>query len=212
MRRKYPIEYELDPKEIDIGTHWLTLKLKNIGIKTIKNLDVRLHSNYTKNLQVIGTGKYLTDLKPKEEEIVPFQVLASGTTSVEATIKGLRDEEYFYWASPWIHVKVAGEVAELQSVYVLTHPYTIIGKTLEIEATIKCFVENDGLDLEFWAETPSMEFKELAKIETKVMSVDEEVRYSAEIIPDETGFYTIYSYLYDNGRQIGCETNSIWVQ
>ena len=44
MRLKYPIEYELNPTEIDKGTQWLTLKLKNTGSKTLKRLDVELHS------------------------------------------------------------------------------------------------------------------------------------------------------------------------
>ena len=43
MRTKYPIEYELNPTKIDLGTHWLTLKLKNIGSETLKELDVELH-------------------------------------------------------------------------------------------------------------------------------------------------------------------------
>ena len=44
LRLKYPIEYELNPTEIDKGTQWLTLKLKNTGSKTLKRLDVALHS------------------------------------------------------------------------------------------------------------------------------------------------------------------------
>ena len=44
MRTKYPIEYELNPTKVDRGTHWLTLKLKNIGSETLKELDVQLHS------------------------------------------------------------------------------------------------------------------------------------------------------------------------
>jgi uncharacterized membrane protein len=210
--KKYPIEYELDPKEVDSGTHWLTLKLKNISNKTIKNLDIQLNSNYTKNLQVFGTGKYIADLKPKEEEVVPFQVIASGSTSVDVNIKGRRDGDLFNWTSPWIQVKVMDQVAELEKVYVLSHPYTTLGKTLEVEATIKSLVKNDGIDLEFWADTPSMDFEELAEIKTKELAAGEEVRYSAEITPKETGEYTIYSYLYDDGREIDRKTNSIWVQ
>ncbi len=29
-RSKYPIEYELKPSKIDVGSNWITLKLKRI--------------------------------------------------------------------------------------------------------------------------------------------------------------------------------------
>jgi hypothetical protein len=44
LRFKYPIEYELNPTEIDKGAQWLTLRLKNKGRVTLKRLDVELHS------------------------------------------------------------------------------------------------------------------------------------------------------------------------
>ena len=44
LRYKYPIEYELNPTEIDKGLQWLTLKLKNKGRVPLKRLDVELHS------------------------------------------------------------------------------------------------------------------------------------------------------------------------
>ena len=40
-RYKYPFDYELSPSEIDVGTNWVTLKLKNIGIETLRGLDIR---------------------------------------------------------------------------------------------------------------------------------------------------------------------------
>jgi hypothetical protein len=55
---KYPIEYELNPTEIEKGTNWVTLKLKNIGNETLENLDVQLHSVDTYNLTVYGTWWY----------------------------------------------------------------------------------------------------------------------------------------------------------
>jgi hypothetical protein len=46
----------------------------------------------------------------------------------------------------------------------------------------------------------------------KELSVGEEARYSAEFTPKETGYYTIYAYLYHEGRRIGCKTESIYAQ
>ena len=44
LRLKHPFEYELNPTEMDKGKQWITLKLKNVGNKTLKRLDVEMHS------------------------------------------------------------------------------------------------------------------------------------------------------------------------
>ena len=44
MRLKNPIEYELNPTEIEKGKQWITLTLKNVGNKTLKRLNVEMHS------------------------------------------------------------------------------------------------------------------------------------------------------------------------
>jgi hypothetical protein len=70
----------LNPTKIDKGTHWLTLKLKNIGRETLKRLDVQLHSLDTLNLSfpLYGTGHYLAEFKPDEDREVVFRVNAFG--------------------------------------------------------------------------------------------------------------------------------------
>jgi hypothetical protein len=60
-------------------------------------------------------------------------------------------------------------------------------KDLSAEATIKALGKSTGLKLEFWVETPSRKFEEQAKMNIKELSAGEEVRYSAEFTPKETG-------------------------
>ena len=77
LRLKYPIEYELNPTEIEKGTNWVTLKLKNIGNETLRLVDIQLHSLYTYNLTVYGVGlfgggHYLSELKAGEENELVF--------------------------------------------------------------------------------------------------------------------------------------------
>ena len=71
LRMKCPIEYELNPTEIDKGKQWLTLKLKNTGSKTLKRLDVELHSldtfHFLPLIFPFGVGHYLGELEPDEE-------------------------------------------------------------------------------------------------------------------------------------------------
>ena len=81
MNYKYPIYYELNPTEIDKGTNWVTLKLKNIGNETLNNLDVQLHSVDTYNLSVYGSwwfgaGQHVRELGPDKEIELVFRVNA----------------------------------------------------------------------------------------------------------------------------------------
>ena len=216
LRLKYPIEYELNPTEIDKGKQWITLKLKNTGNKTLKRLDVELHSLDTFYLFPLffpfGIGHYIGELKPDEEREVVFQVNAQGSGDIYATINARKDEDYFWWESGWTHISVSEEKAEIGRLLVLSHPYTTIGKTLSVEATVKGLQKSTGLKLEFWVETPSGKFEEQAIIDIKELSDGEEARYSAEFTPKEMGYYTIYAYLYDGKRRIGHRTDSIEAQ
>ena len=216
LRLKYPIEYELNPTEMDKGKQWITLKLKNTGNKTLKRLDVELHSLDTFYLFPLffpfGIGHYIGELKPDEEKEVVFQVNAQGSGDVYATIIALKDGDYFWWESGWTHISVREEKAEIGRLLVLSHPYTTIGKTLSVEATIKGLSKSTGLKLEFWVETPSGKFEEQAVIDIKDLSVGEEARYSAEFTPKEMGYYTVYAYLFDGRRRIGHRTDSIQAQ
>ena len=216
MRLKYPIEYELSPMEMDKGRQWLTLKLKNIGNHTLERLAVELHSLDTFYLFPLifpfGIGHYIGELKPNEEREVDFQVNANGSADVYATIRARKDGDYFGWESGWTHISVTEEKAEIGRLVVLSHPYTTIGKTLLAEATIKGLGKGTGLKLEFWVETPSGNFEKQATIDIKELSVGEEVRYSAEFTPKETGYYIIYAYLYDGYKRISHNTDSIYAQ
>ena len=95
---------------------------------------------------------------------------------------------------------------------IAAEPYSLIGEKIRIESTVRGLTESEGLKLEFWADTPSGAFEELAIVETKPLSVAEEATYSAEITPDEEGLYTVYAYLYDNARRIGREVEYVYVR
>ena len=141
-RIKYPFEYEVSPTELNKGTSWVTLKLRNIGRETIGALDIQLHSLDTYNLTVYGTwgfvaGHYLQELGSNEESKLVFRVNAIGSAEVLATINARKDGDYFFWESGWNLIRVTEEKAEIERLLVLSHPYTKIGKTLSAEATIK---------------------------------------------------------------------------
>ena len=117
----------------------------------------------------------------------------------------------FHWDSPWIREEVLGDLAELESILV-SNPYGTIGKELEVEATVKGLDNSEGLRLEFWTDTPSGKYEELAEIKTKKMSRGEEASYTAKITPKEEGYYTVYANLYNNYQNIGRNSETIWVE
>jgi hypothetical protein len=216
LRIKYPIEYELSPTEMDKGKQWLTLKLKNTGRQTLRRLAVELHSLDTFYLFPLmfpfGIGHYIAELGPDEEREVAFQVNAQGSGEVYATIVARKDGQYFSWESGWTHISVTEEKAEIGRLVVLSNPYTRIGETLSVEATIKGLQKSTQLKLEFWVETPAGKLEEQATIDIKDLPVGEEARYTAEFTPKETGYYTVYAYLYDDWRRISHKTDNIYAK
>lgn len=212
MGIRYPIQYDLNPKTIDVGRRWLTLELENIGAENLTGLDVRLNTLDVYSISVYGTGSYISALDPNEEQMISFQVSANSTGSVYVSIDGWRDGESFHWESPGVLVTVGREVAELGSLFAMTEPYPPLRKTIRCEANVRGLAESEGLRLEFWADTPSGEFEELATVETKQLSAGEEARYAAEITPEEEGLYTLYAYLYDGVRRIGREVETVYVR
>ena len=211
-RVKYPIEYEIKPVEINKGICWLTLSLKNIGQQDLTALNVNLNPLDTYGLTVYGTGKYLASLKPKQKKSLVFQVSASRSASLYVTVDGWKNGETLSWESPYTRIKVGEEVAELATLFSLAEPYLPVGKLIRVEATLRGLTEGKALSLEFWADSPSGKFKELAVLETKKLSAGEEARYAAELTPAEEGLYTIHAYLYDSGKQIGHQTDYVLVE
>jgi hypothetical protein len=211
MRLKYPFEVEVKPREVDFGLHWITVSLKNFSDDDLYNLDVKLNSLDSYYVWVYGSGQYVPNIESNETEIVPFQVSATGTTRVYVTASGRRNGDYFYWESPRFKLSVGREAAELRNLFVLSHPYTTIGKTIEAEAVIEGVAGGKSLDLQFWVDTPSGSFDKIADVETKVLDEGEEVKYSAEITPEEDGLYEIFAYLYDEQKMLGRKSNTILV-
>lgn len=119
MAIKYPLEYELTPKSIATGRHWVTLSLQNIGAQDLTGLDASLNSLDAYSISVLGTGSYISILSPNERRELPFQVSANRTGSLYVTVDGWQDGERFHWESPGIPVTVGAEVAELVSLFAI---------------------------------------------------------------------------------------------
>ncbi|MGC9468655.1 MAG: hypothetical protein ACP5HS_08690 [Anaerolineae bacterium] len=202
MPEKTPFQYELSPQEVDPGVRWVTLMVRNMSNKDLKSMSVQLNSRDTYQIDVHGTGSFVPVLRPNEAQTLPFQLTAQGTTQVYATVDGRRGEEEFRWESPGIRIVVGVEVARIVSLFALTEPYPILGTTITAEATIEGLGYNEGLGLEFWAETPDGELLSLAKLPTDPIAEGEVARYTVEFTPDKEGIYTLHAYLFAGVRRI----------
>lgn len=210
IRRKFPIEYELEPATLDKGTQWVTLHIKNAGEHSLHNLDIKMHSSDSHQISLRKPSDYIYRLMPGEDKYLNFQLDVHGTTSLYITIRYFKEGGSFHWDSPWMREQVIGEVAELEGVLV-SNSYGTIGRELEVEATVKGIGDSEGLRLTFWTDTPSGNYEELAEIKTKKMSQGEEASYTAKIHPKEEGYYRVYATLFDNDRRIGRDSDTVWV-
>lgn len=206
MAMNYPIEYEVRPKAVAEGMRWLTLSLKNIGNRELKDLDVRLNSLDTYSILVRGLGELIPTLEPGEEEELPFHVSAQTTGRVYVVLNGRKNGRRFHWESPEIFIRVGEQPAELVSLFALTEPHARLGEPIKCEATVRGLIASAGLVWEFWAEVPGGEFKSLAKGGVGALDAGEEARYTFEITPDREGIYVLHAYLYQGARRIDHRT------
>ena len=211
MPARYPIEYSIEPKEIQVGTTWLTISLKNIGTKDLSSLDVRLNSFDTYSITVLGTGTYIPLLAQGEERDIYVEVSGSQSTSVYVSIEGWEVDSPFFWESPLIPITVGQEAAELASLFAMVEPYPVVGDLIRCEAKVQGLASSPELELDFWADYNG-NFEKLGEVRTKALSPGEEATYATEFTPEEDGLYTIYAYLYDSeGKRIDRETDKVYV-
>jgi hypothetical protein len=182
-----------------------------MGDGNLHNLDIQMHSTDSHQISFRNPSDYIYRLTPDEERHLNFQLDVHGTTALYINIRYFKEGGSFHWDSPWIREQVLGDVAELEGILV-SNSYGGIGKELEVEATVKGLANSEGLRLVFWTDTPSGKYEELAEIKTKKLSRGEEASYTANIIPKEEGYYTVYANLYDNSRRIGRDSDTIWVE
>jgi hypothetical protein len=204
---KHPICYSLEPAKIDKGSHWIRLNLKNIGSETIVNLDIKLLSEDTFNLNVITPYKWLTRLDPGEETSIPFQVHARRDTDIYFSINGLKGQEYFHWESPSVKLKVGLEAAQIDSLFIIEKPYTELEEKLIVEAVVKGNKNCEELELEFLADIPAGGFEELGRIQINKLGADECEKYSVEFMPYNTGLYIAHAHLFYLNRIIDRESD-----
>lgn len=208
----YPFAFDLTPKDIESGDHWLTLQISNIGSSTLSRLEVKLYSFDVGNIYVYETGQYINELKANEEAFRDFRVLANATAELYASVAALKDNERFFVETPPVKITVGRQDAELESISALTEQYTSIGKAVKVEAKVKALKDTTDLSLEFKVEEPSGDSKTLEKIEIKRLSGGQEARFTTEVTPKETGFHIIHAYLYHHFKRIGNKSATVNVE
>ena len=213
MKIRYPLAFEIFPKEIDAGEKWLTLRIKNIGKSKLLNLDVQLNSLDSYYLKGINDSEFIYELEPDEETKIPFKVKATATSSVYVSVESMtEDGKPLFVESPSVTIRIGYVPAEIRTMFVLTRPYPVPEETIKCESTIIGLKRSNELNLEFWADTPSEKFELLASMKTKQFDAGEIGKYSAEITPEDEGVYEIHAYLYDGDKRVDHKTDTIFVK
>jgi len=212
MAIRDPIEYRLTPKHVDPGLRWIKLTLKNTSQDELTSLDVRLNTLDTYSIGVLGTGSYIVALRPGQEKERAFQISANLTGRLYASLDGWRNGAHFHWETPGILITVGDEIAELENLFAMTEPYPPPGRKIHCEAHMRALADAEDLSLQFWADTPGGEFKEVMTVDLGSLSAGEEKTYTVDVTPEEEGSYAIHSYLYDKSmRRIGHEVDYVYV-
>jgi hypothetical protein len=76
----------LSPEDMEKGSHWMTLRLKNESQESLHNLDIKMHSLDSFHISFRNPNEYIHHLKPEEERYLYFQVEATATTSIYVSI------------------------------------------------------------------------------------------------------------------------------
>jgi hypothetical protein len=187
MMKRYPISFLIEPRSLEKGRHWITVTIQNIGVTTLKKLDLSLASRDTSNINILVDRRYLPELGPQEEEILPFQIETNATSKIYLVVTGRENDETFHWESPFMKIRVAGEVAEIERLAALTHPYPMKGKEVDLEARIAALQSSQDLRVQFWARKPTDEFEEIASETMEGISSGEIETIEAKMIASEEG-------------------------
>ena len=212
MPVKHPLEYNIYPREVDPGSREITLSLKNISQSTLMAMEVQINSFDTYNITITDESDEVITLKPGEIQDLTFQVNANATSKVYISIDGRQNVKSFHWQSASMALKVSNDVAELVGLFALTEPYPPLGTNIRCEAIIKGLALSEGLDLQFWLESPEGRVMELAYTKTSRMNAGEESEYYAEFIPNEEGMYTISAYLFDSLKRISYQVDHVYIK
>jgi len=106
---------------------------------------------------------------------------------------------------------VLGDDIEIETILV-SNPYGRVGRELDVEAVLVGLGDSEGLELSFWADTPSHEYEEIENMKTRRLSNDEEATNSTKMKPKEEDYSTVYASLYDDYRLIDRDFDTIWVE
>lgn len=197
-----PFEYSLTPEEIEPGTKWVSIHLKNIGKQPMMNMDVRLISNDPLRIRALDRSGYINMLDPGEERVVPVQVEANQGGWVYVHVEYWLDDKLYYWESPNVWIKVRRDPARIMTLFSMKGPQLNVGEEVPVEATIVANSPTNSLHMDFWVETAEGQFEAFETVDVDPMDADEARTIQTEFTPEEEGLYSIYAYLFVGDRRL----------
>ncbi len=211
-RTRKNLEFEITPEVLDIGEHWISVTLKNVGSKHIRHLDIKLNSKDTLGLNIKDSSKYLPLLPPGDEIILYFKVNVYFSTPIYASIISFIDDEPFYWETPLVTIRITSQVAEITSLFTIREISPEIGDSIKSIISIMSKQKTDNLSLEVWMETPDREIEEI-----EVISLDDKLEphklkdYTTQFDAKMKGTYTVRAQLFKGIKKLSSKTDHILI-
>ncbi len=197
-----PFEYSLTPEEVEPGTRWISVHLKNTGKQPMMNLDIRLISNDPLRIRALDKGGYINLLNPGEERVVPVQVEVNQGAWVYVHVEYWLDDKLNYWESPNVWIKARRDPARIMTLFSVEGPQANVGEEVPVEATLVASLPTESLRMDFWVETDDGQFESFETVDVESMEADEVRTIRTTFTPDQEGLYSVYAYLLDDDRRL----------
>lgn len=154
MESKQLLRYEVTPRAVEPGKHWVTATLENVSPERLKGLEAQVNSLDTYSIELRN-----------ETRFIPVPMMAKLSGSIYLTVDGERDGKSFHWESPDLKVRVSEEAAKLMSLLAASEPEQGV---IRCEVKLRGRVQSEGLRLERWVDKPRGVSEELASIATSL--------------------------------------------
>lgn len=207
---RLPVKVKITPREIEVGTSQIEVKIKNHGDRALENLEVGLSSLDQRQIEVEDPLRWVNRIEPGERATIPFNVSAYGSANIYVRIFGYRGTERLSWESPGLRMKVGEEAAEIAQLLILGTSNQLAGESIKVETTLRTLKPDSRLDLDYWLKPPKEDFKHLQM--STIHLKEPEEKHSITFTPEKKGLYKVYAYLYERARQIDRQQDKVYIK
>ncbi|MGZ8886635.1 MAG: hypothetical protein ACXW1O_08760 [Halobacteriota archaeon] len=210
-RREYSFEATVTPEVLERGRHWITVRLRNLSMERLVDVNATLYTYNTHDLDILPSGSFhfVKELRPNDTAALNFHVFANHTGWVYLHVKAYRDRDYVSWYSPFYEVRLIEDPAEIRTFFV-NRPYWAYEETIETETVVHAHRDVPNLRLEIAATPPSKSHTLMDVIDIDFAESGTK-RFASELYASEEGLYQLTARLFHEQKLISSKLASCYV-